>query len=295
MEWYFFVLISAALFSFYYIILKVNLHHKHVPDYLFIYSLFALAAALPLYKFVQALQPLQYILIYADALMLTLFFITLTYAYKHLELSEISPLSNLTLVLTVVGGLVLFHERLRIVNIIGILLIVTGAYILEVGIKLDKIKRLVAHIRTKYVRLALVSSVFSASSLLLDKIILEPSAIGLDIIPTNVFTLQVFTRLFIAVNMAVFVIIKSRSFDGVTHAIRTSSFMIFLAAIAYTLGNLAYYKAMSVQYAALVVPLLSLSSLMTTIIGGELFHEHNLAQKVVATLIMIAGTYFVVI
>ncbi len=295
MEWYVYGLLSATLFSFYYVILKRNLHHKHVLDYIFIYVSFLALIAAPLYpKVYMHLQPIVFLLMYTDAWMLLLFFITLTSAHKHLEVSEVAPLSNLTTAIVVVIGTVLFSEMLNLHNVLGIFLIIAGAYTLEVGVKLNTLKALLAHLRNRYIKLVLLSSLFASLSVTLDKIILDPNVIGLAVQPTNLYTLHFFTRLFIFVNMAGIMIYRGKGLTGVKHGLSMSGGMIFIATLAYTFANLLYYETMSLQYAALVIPLLSISSLLTTVIGGELFHEHKLPQKIIASIIMIAGVYLVV-
>lgn len=295
MEWFYYGLLSAAFFSFYYVILKRNLHHKHVIDYLFVYTAFLFLAALPLYRRVTFdLSFVTYALLVADALMLLLFFVTLTLAYKHLETSEIAPLSNITTLLVVVAGVLFFKEVLTDENILGILLVVFGAFILEVGIKLDRIRTLLVHLRNKYIKLVLLSSLFASVSVIIDKVLLDPSLAGLSHSPVNVFTLHFFTRTFIFFSLSCFTLARKKYMVGIRHGLRQSGIMICIASIAYTLGNLLYYKALSLSTVSLVMPVLAISSLMTTIVGGELFHEHKLRQKIIASIIMIIGVYYIV-
>ena len=292
MEWFSYGLISALFFSVYYVLLKRNLNHRRALDYIFIYVSLLAAIALFLYNKVNFDLDLgTYILLYLDSWMLLGFFITLTLAYKHLEVSEIAPLSNLTTALTAFIGVFAFSEYLISKNILGIILVVGGAYILEVGVKLTKIKKLLSHLRNRYIKIVFISSVFAALSIALDKIILKPEVIGLSMAPADVFTLHFFTRIFCFVNMLGIMMIGKVSVAGVKQGLKKSGIAILIATVAYTFGNLAYYKALSMQYASLVVPLLAVSSLATTVIAGEMFHEHKLKQKIIAAAIMIIGVY----
>ena len=70
---------------------------------------------------------------------------------------------------------------------------------------------------------------------------------------------------------------------------------LFLTAFFAVIGYMSFYKAVSMQLISLVYPLLKINSLFSTIIGGELFHEHKLVLKSIATVIMLIGGYLIVI
>jgi len=59
----------------------------------------------------------------------------------------------------------------------------------------------------------------------------------------------------------------------------------------------SYLIAVSMPNAmiALIIPIKRTSTLFTTIFGGKLFHEKNLSVKILACIIMVWGTVFILI
>src|SRR3989344_3004091 len=73
---------------------------------------------------------------------------------------------------------------------------------------------------------------------------------------------------------------------------------VYTLLIALTISSELFYLfavATPVSLLSLIMTLRRLNTLISTVIGGELFHEHNLFQKITAAIIMIAGTYLVVV
>jgi len=46
---------------------------------------------------------------------------------------------------------------------------------------------------------------------------------------------------------------------------------------------------------SLVIPIKRMSTLISTVVGGELFGEEHLLRKSVACLVMIAGAYLIIV
>ncbi len=294
MEWFIFALGAAVFFSVYYIMLKRNVHHEYILEYLFLYMCCIFLMLLPFIQKVNfSLQPVTYMLVYIDALFLTLFFVFTTYTYKHMEISKVGPLGNLTLILTTLVGVVVFKEDFQLKYLFGVLLMIVGAYILEVGIKWEKWKQLEAQLKNKYLRYASLGVISSAIAFTLDKILLSPQIIGLHIVPIDVLTQQFLTRGFILLNFSILAcFFKSRV--GIKHGITTKGWAILFAAAVYNVGNMLYYKAMATGFISRVVPVLSLSSLFIVVMGGEMFHETHINQKMIACMVMILAAYLLV-
>jgi uncharacterized membrane protein len=71
--------------------------------------------------------------------------------------------------------------------------------------------------------------------------------------------------------------------------------MFALIALLTTLYRLAQAHATALAAVGLVVAVKRSSALFTTVIGGELFREHDLIRKSVACLIMIVGVYLLAV
>lgn len=296
MSWFFYALTSALLFGTYYVMLKRNLKREHIYIYLAIYSIFTFLVLLPFYKKVSLpTSNILWILIIIDSSLLALFFLFTTMAYKNLEESEASPLSNLGLIFVVIMGVTFLGDTLGLKEWAGIFLMVLGTLILEVGTRIDNIVRMIFKSREhrKYIKYAFLAILFVSIVNILEKIILDPSSINLAIKAVDPFSLNFFTRFFLMTAFFSTAIFKKKFKMVTKHAIRNKGLLIILAAIIYNLANISYFRAVAVQQISYVLPVASLSSLFVVIVGGQLFHEHKLVQKSIATVIMVLATYLI--
>ena len=230
MEWYIYAFIASICFSIYYVSLKRNLYKEHTLEYLTLYTLFLFLIILPFYKNINFnLNSVSYILIFIDALMLSLYFYFLTSAYRHLDVSELEPLSNSGTLLIVLISLILFKDILTSVNYIGILAMLIGVLILETGLRLNHIKSVAKHLRNKYFKLLFLAMVCIAISVTLDRIILNPKVLNLGFQAADIFTMQFFTRLFIAINFLFIMFAFKKGLKGIKHGLKNAGVRIFLA------------------------------------------------------------------
>lgn len=82
---------------------------------------------------------------------------------------------------------------------------------------------------------------------------------------------------------------------NIKHIIRHKIFFIIPAVLFQNLAILSYYQSLKTALLSKVVPIINLSTLTTTLLGGEMFHEHKLMQKIIASIIMLIGTYILLI
>ena len=100
---------------------------------------------------------------------------------------------------------------------------------------------------------------------------------------------------FIAINFIILICIFHNGFEGIKHGIKNAGKWIFLVAILVTGYRLAYAQAVSMTYVSLVIPIKRMSAFFATLIGGKIFHEKNLVQRVIACIIMLAGSFLVIL
>src|SRR3989344_3299346 len=88
--------------------------------------------------------------LYAISLLLTMFFVFIAQSFKHLESSEVAPLMNLALILTVIFSVIILKETISLKNFIGIALMITGSYIIELGMHAARLKKILKKLKSKY-------------------------------------------------------------------------------------------------------------------------------------------------
>lgn len=202
-------------------------------------------------------------------------------ALKHMDISIISPLRNFSPAFTAFFAIILLSEQLNPMHITGIGTLIFGSYVLEVNFKKHDLftpfKKIAS---SKYVHLLFLSMVFYGMSSVAGKYALSFA---------DPITLLFLLQLFISIIFVVYMLIWRAGATDIKAGFKRAGWLIVIIAVLTVSYRVLQWKAMEIQYVSLVIPIKRLSTLFSTVIGGELFHEEGLAQKAVACLIMIAG------
>lgn len=294
MTWYVYALLSAVFFAVYFLLFHKYIHRERPLEYLGVMSLAVVLFSFPLVKDVSFVhEPLAWALMYSISILLTLFFVCIALSFKHLESSEAVPLMNVALLFIVFFSMILFNEALSFKNLLGVLLMVFGSYILEVGVKLNRLKKIFMRFRKKYLLYTLIATLVSSIIILIEKLLLNPELLQLAITPVSPESLYFLTRAGMAINF--FLILSyQHNFQHMHHAAKTLALPIIITAIFNVAANYSHYLALREGLVSLVAPVASLSTLLVVIIGGELFHEHKLKQKIIAACCMMVAAYFII-
>jgi len=234
-----------------------------------------------------------YGLIFLTALLgSTLGFLLVAHALKRSEISQVSPLLNINPLFVTVLAVLFLGESLTQWQVGGIALTAAGAYVLEAegGIRniVGPLKRLVKEYHARIMLLA--AFVYSVSS------VLGKYVLGF----VDPVTLLVLLHLFIAFNFAGMMLYRSdgglrhRMSSTVANATKNWGWVL-MAAVFTTSYRLLQLEAVSLTFVSLVIPIKRMSTLISTVVGGELFGEEHLLRKSVACLVMIAGAYLIIV
>jgi bacterial/archaeal transporter family protein len=206
-----------------------------------------------------------------------------TKAARHMEISVIAPLENISPAVVLIFAIIFLHEMPTGIRLFGIGLLALGAYLLE--IRPDK------HNYTDPLKIALTSPY--VHFLLFAIIVNAGLSIFEKVYVVNYTTPATFIFFFYIFFMINFVIMHWYRY-GLGEV--KEEFMAFgqkylLGAVFTVLATVTYLLALVVAPVTLVVPLRQVSTLSTTVVGGRFFKEQNNAMKVVACIIMLAGAY----
>jgi uncharacterized membrane protein len=289
MTWYNLALISALLISLYEISEKKALLKEHSYDFLAAFSFIMLVLSLPLLLFgnIQFVDRYNLLLIFIGCVFTVSLYVLATRALRHLDVSEYSPLMNLSPLFLFIISWIFLGELPSLLNIFGIVMIVFGAYFLEIRNHdwLGPIKRIQ---NNKYVQILLLGIIFASLSALMDKVILSNGV--------NVDTFYFYKRVIVAL---ILVFISSFFFKGYKDIIlvyKRSFIWVLLAGIFYMLADYTYFiaVAMPATLVSLIIPVKRVSTAVSTLLGGESFHEKHIPHKVVACLVMVLGVFLIV-
>jgi len=201
-----------------------------------------------------------------------------------------SPLLILGPAFSAILAFFILDEVLTMTNVAGLILILVGVYLLEHqhGISLQKNLKLISQHR--YIKYVLAALVLYATTGVADRYILGTLKVPvLDYLALVHVCIAIF-----------FFFLLWLFYDGVTgikHGMKHALLPIIIVA-ALTLGyRYAQNVALSMTEGklGLVEALKRTSALLVTIIGGSLFHEEHLLQRIFATLIIIGGVLFIIL
>ncbi len=297
LPWYVFAFLSAIFVALSHIVRKKVLYNEHALEFSVIRSFFIMLIAfflLPWVNFSLLTGELivLFLLIGFIASFATIF---LSKSMRHMEISTVGPLTNLSPVFLLILTYFFLGEKINMQQLGGIALVIIGGYALNVDHKLSNLKKPISKfLKSKYYHFLLFSLILYSFTAFLDKIAIDKMlAIGFG--KSTIYTATFFIWLFMGINLLVILYWKYDFIKGIKHGIKVGGFLTFLAGLFSVVSSLFYFQALSMNYVSLVIPIKRFSTLLTTIIGGELFHDHKLWLKITACVIMIVGATLVAI
>ena len=288
MEWFIFALGAAVLTSLVSVLEKKLLFKEHATEYSATVALVNFLVTLPFFYFVDfKLTPFLWLLMFLGAFFASLGFLFVAKAVRHMELSTVSPMLNFSPLFTAILATLALGERISWVNVVGILILILGAYILEIDFNshglLSPFKNFLKSRHMYYIFFALGSYSLSA---VIGKIILNYTT------PLTLIFIQQ------GIVFLIFLLILQVKYDGIRgikHGIKTVGKWLIVIGILTVSYRFLQATAISMTFVSLVIPIKRLSTLFSTILGGKLFNEHGLYHKVIACIIMIAGASMIIL
>ena len=205
------------------------------------------------------------------------------FGMKHLPITLFGPINATRPIIVLLGGLLLFGERLNLYQWIGVIIAVISFYLLSVSGK----KEGITFYKNKWVFCVIMATVLGAVSALLDKYLLGRF--------NNMFV-QAWSNFY---QLALMTVILFTLWWPTRH--RTTPFQwkwpIIFIAVFLTLADYAYFVSLA-QSASMVsiVSMIRRSSVIVSFLCGALiFHEKNLKSKVIDLLLVILGLFFLLI
>lgn len=291
MEWYIFALGCAFLVSISTVIEKKALMKEHAMEFSAVLAIFNLIISLPLLKFADLTifhnNMNLLILIYMASLLGSVAFLFVAKSLRHMNISVVSPLLNFNPAIVAVLAFVILGEKITSIQLLGIIILMVGAYILESKDGRKNFTRILNEFKTsRYMHYLGLSFLLYGLSSIIDKIVL-----GFVTPVTYILVIH----FFIAVNFFIMIHIFHNGMSGIINGIRNAGKIIFLIAVLTTSYRLLQSQAISMAYVSLVIPIKKLSTLFATIIGGEVFHEKDILKKSIACIVMLIGVYLIII
>ncbi|MBW2981921.1 EamA family transporter [Candidatus Woesearchaeota archaeon] len=286
--WYVYAFASIVFSTFFIILRKKALLKVHAMNLESARSLSMLVLILfliPLINF--NINKKVLFLVYIISLIATVGILFFSKALRHKDISLLYPLSNFKPAFVAVIAFFFLSEAITQKQIIGIIILLISAYLLESDHNLSNLYAPIKNfLKTKY-SLYFTFSIFLFSiTAVLDKYILSNYL--------DIFNYLFFIWLFIAVNFNIIHIVMYGYKDTI-NCFKKIKFLPLLIALLTIIKNLLVLKAISLAYISLVTPVLVLSTLFIVLLGGKFFHEKFLLFRLFISSLMLIGTYLIIV
>lgn len=294
--WLAFALVSALFLGLYDVAKKQSLKENAVIPVLWFNTLFCSLLMLPFTLLSAKTGLLDGSIFYVPSagwelhrlLMLKAFIVLGSWIFgyfgmKHLPITLFGPINATRPIIVLLGGLLLFGERLNLYQWIGVTIAVLSFYLLSVSGK----KEGITFYKNKWVFCVIMATLLGAVSALFDKYLLGRF--------NNMFV-QAWSNFY---QLALMTVILFTLWWPTRH--KTTPFQwkwpIIFIAVFLTLADYAYFVSLA-QSASMVsiVSMIRRSSVIVSFLcGALLFHEKNLRSKVIDLILVLLGLFFLLI
>ena len=205
------------------------------------------------------------------------------FGMKHLPITLFGPINATRPIIVLLGGLLLFGERLNLYQWIGVIIAVISFYMLSVSGKKEGIS--FAH--NKWVFCVIMATLLGAVSALFDKYLLGRF--------NNMFV-QAWSNFYQLALMTVILFTLWWPTRKRTTPFQWKWPIIFIA-VFLTLADYAYFVSLasSASMVSIVSMIRRSSVIVSFLCGALLFHEKNLKSKVIDLLLVLLGLFFLLI
>lgn len=202
------------------------------------------------------------------------------FAIKHLPLTLTGPINATRPVMTLVGAMLIFGERLNLYQWIGVILTIISFFLLSISGRKEGIK---FH-KDKWIIFLMLATILGAASGLYDKFLMQRFSST---------AVQFWFNSYQCIMMFIIMMVlwhpkrkKSTPFNW--------RWSILLVSVFLTVADFVYFYALTDPDAMIsIVSMVRRSSVLVSFIGGVvLFHEKNLKGKAIDLILIIIGMFF---
>ena len=292
--WLALAFISAFFLGCYDISKKESVRQNAVIPVLFLNTLFCTLLFLPLYIssrtgssvvantifYIPTTSLTEHLFIMLKSVIVLSSWIFGYFAIKHLPLTITGPVNATRPVMTLVGALLIFGERLNLYQWVGVSLTIISVFLLSATGKKEGIN----FRNNKWIFFMFLAAILGAVSGLYDKYLMQSYSST---------AVQFWYNLYQCILMVIILLIlwyprrrKSTPFKW--------KWSILFVSIFLTIADFVYFYALTDQDAMIsIVSMIRRGSVLISFAGGVLFfHEKNLKGKLLDLLLIIIGMFF---
>lgn len=289
MTWFAIAIISALLSAFAAITQKKVLFNLGALEFSFLLSLVNLIFSIPFFFFIDygTINSLNLTVLFIKSLIGVGAFFCVMLSLKNLEISNALPLLALTPGFIAVFAFILLGEALKPIEVIGLVLLMAGTFILESGDGKKFVMPFSVFVKSKYHRFIILALLLFTASSILDKFLL----IKMKLSPIS---LTAFQHIYFAIMFSMVFFIFRKKTEPLPKIINKSN-LSWIALISVLTIGYRYTQIVAVGMAsvALVLAIKRTSVFWATIIGGKIFSDKDLLKRSIAAILVLIGAILI--
>lgn len=288
MTWFIVAFLSSVLSALAAITQKKVLFKRTPLEFSFVLAVVNLLFSIPFFFFINydTVNAQNLSILFAKSIIGVAAFLCVMTALKNLQISNALPLLALTPGFVAVFAFFLLGESLSTTEVIGLISLIAGTYILESKNLKEILFPLNVFFKSKYHHFILAALILFTASSILDKLLL----IKLNLTPNSITAFQ--HLFFFALFGLIFLFVNK---NEQTEDIYNKKDLGWIALISILTIGYRYTQIISISLAsvALTLAVKRTSVLWATIIGGKIFKDTNLLKKTIAVLFILLGAILI--
>ena len=289
MTWFAIALLSAFLSAFAAITQKKVLFNLGALEFSFLLSLVNLVFSIPFFFFIDysTINSFNLTILFIKSVIGVGAFFCVMISLKNLEISNALPLLALTPGFIAVFAFIFLGESLKFAEVIGLIILMLGTYILESGNSTKIIFPFGVLLKSKYHRFVILALLLFTASSILDKLLL----IKLNLSPVS---LTAFQHIYFAIMFSIIYVIFRKKAGPLPMIIYKNN-LGWIAIISVLTIGYRYTQVVAIGLAsvALVLAIKRTSVFWATIVGGKLFSDKDLLKRSIAAILILIGAILI--
>lgn len=289
MTWFIVAFISSLFSAFAAITQKKVLFNRSPLDFSFMLAIVNLIFSIPFFFMINyaSVNPSNLSILFLKSVIGVAAFLCVMTSLKNLQISNALPLLALTPGFVAIFAYLLLGESLQTTEIVGLISLVTGTYILESKNLKEILFPLNVFFNSKYHRYILAALFLFTASSIMDKLLL----VKMNLSPIS---LTAFQHLFFALLFTLIFYSYKKNREEVFSTFQKKDLGWIALISIFTIGY-RYTQVVSISLAsvALTLAVKRTSVLWATVIGGKIFKDSNLLKKIIAVLFILLGAVLI--
>lgn len=290
MNWLIFALLTAVFSAIATLLQKKILTKEHAMEMSAVLALINLILVIPIFFFIDysQLQLLPIILIFFVTILGSIAYFLFCRCVRHMEISEVSPLTVVGPGVTAILAFLILGEALTLQQILGIIILIIGTYILELKDNHDLLSPFKQIKKSKFIHLLFITLIIYGLTSVFDRFILTTY----NITP---FVYLAFVHLFVSIHFFIMITIFHKGIKDIKNGLKNFGPLILILSIFTLTYRIFQMYAVSLVFVGIVLAIKKASTLFVVALSGKLFHENNLLLKIFASIVLIFGVILIII